>query len=41
MQVMATLGKTSLQPKSLDQVLMDVNDNDHDEAIVKLDEYEL
>jgi hypothetical protein len=34
-------GEASSQPKSLDQVPMDVNDDDHDEAILKLNEYEL
>jgi hypothetical protein len=38
---MATSREASLQPKSPDHVLMDVSDDDHDEAILKLNEYEL
>jgi hypothetical protein len=38
---MATSGEASLQPKSPNQVPMDVSDHDHDEAILKLNEYEL
>jgi hypothetical protein len=38
---MATSVEASLQSKSLDQVPMDVSDDDHDEAILKLNEYEL
>jgi hypothetical protein len=34
-------GEASSQPKSPDQVPMDVIDDDHDEAILKLNEYEL
>jgi hypothetical protein len=40
-QVIATSGEASSQPKSPNQVPMDVIDDDHDEAILKLNEYEL